>query len=70
MATKGFTPWLKTHAKEQNAIGDLARDVAADPNWPSRRQLEGQREYLEELGAVPRAIETLERAWKIYRSQL
>lgn len=67
--TQGFTSWLKTHAKDQSAIGDLARDVAADPAWPSRRQLSGQREYLEERGAIPAAVETLERAWELYEAQ-
>ncbi|WP_407838495.1 YozE family protein [Streptomyces sp. DSM 116496] len=67
--TQGFTSWLKTHAKDQSAIGDLARDVAADPDWPSRRQLSGQREYLEERGAIPAAVETLERAWELYEAR-
>ncbi|GGW58274.1 hypothetical protein GCM10010503_39140 [Streptomyces lucensis JCM 4490] len=65
---KSFTAWLKTHADQHNAIGDLARDVSADPNWPSRRGRQGQRDYLEECGAVTGAIETLERAWTQYES--
>ncbi|MGW2818021.1 YozE family protein [Streptomyces sp. NPDC001415] len=64
---KSFTSWLKTHT-DQNAIGDLARDVSADPEWPSRKGLPGQRDYLEERGAVPAAIETLERAWTQYEA--
>ena len=65
----GFTAWLKSHAKEDNAIGDLARDVAADPDWPTRRQLSGQRAYMEEQGAIPAAVATLERAWELYEAQ-
>ena len=65
---KSFTAWLKTHAKQDNAIGDLARDVSADPDWPSRRTRQGQLDYLEERGAIPRAIETLERAWTQYEA--
>jgi hypothetical protein len=64
--THGFMPWLRTQAKEDNAIGDLARDVMRDPDWPSRGSLETQRAYLEERGAIPRAIETLERAWSVF----
>ncbi|MEU9710772.1 YozE family protein [Streptomyces sp. NPDC047967] len=64
-----FAAWLRTHKKDQTAIGDLAREVAADPDWPSRRQLSGQREYLEERGAIPAAVETLERAWELYEAQ-
>ncbi|MER6375800.1 hypothetical protein ABT255_47480 [Streptomyces mirabilis] len=29
---KSFTAWLKTHADQDNAIGDLARDVSRDPD--------------------------------------
>ncbi|MFB8085030.1 YozE family protein [Streptomyces sp. NPDC055992] len=65
----GFTTWLKAHVKDQSAIGDLARDVAADPDWPSRRELSGQRKYLEERGAIPAAVETLESAWELYEAR-
>ncbi|GHF91881.1 YozE family protein [Streptomyces filamentosus] len=67
--SQSFTTWLKRHVKDDNAIGDLARDVAADPNWPSRMQLKGQREYLESLGAIPAAVATLERAWSLYQER-
>ena len=63
---KTFTAWLKTHADQSSAIGDLAQDVSADPEWPSRTGLPGQRDYLEERGPIPAAIETWERAWKQY----
>ncbi|RXS84589.1 hypothetical protein EST92_10675 [Streptomyces sp. TM32] len=49
---KGFTAWLKTHADQHNAIGDLARDVSADPDWPSCKGRQGQLDYLEECGAI------------------
>lgn len=65
---KSFTVWLKTHADQRNAIGDLARDVSADSDWPSRKGLVGQRDYLEERGAVPAAVTTLERAWAQYEA--
>ncbi|MFJ1971852.1 YozE family protein [Streptomyces sp. NPDC087903] len=65
---KSFTAWLKTHADESSAIGDLARDVSHDPGWPSRKGLPGQRTYLEECGAIPAAIEALERAWTRYEA--
>ena len=63
---KSFTAWLKTQADQSTAIGDLARDVSHDPDWPSRRGLPGQRTYLEERGAIEAAIETLELAWTRY----
>jgi hypothetical protein len=64
--TPGFMPWLRTQVKADNAIGDLARDVVRDPDWPSRGSLETQRAYLEERDANPRAIDTLERAWSVF----
>ncbi|MGW8327952.1 YozE family protein [Streptomyces sp. NPDC055897] len=63
---KSFTAWLKTHKGQQNAIGDLARDVSADPGWPSRRGRQGQLDYLDDRGAVRAAIDTLDRAWDQY----
>ncbi|WP_069885799.1 YozE family protein [Streptomyces luteocolor] len=66
---KSFTSWLKTHTDQRNAIGDLARDVAADPNWPSRKGRQGQLAYLEEeYGAIPAAVEALDRAWDQYEA--
>ncbi|MFF5002058.1 YozE family protein [Streptomyces phaeochromogenes] len=65
---KSFTAWLKTYADQHNAIGDLARDVSADPGWPSRKGRQGQLDYLEECGAIDAAVETLERAWTQYEA--
>ncbi|MEW2117246.1 YozE family protein [Streptomyces sp. NPDC005474] len=47
-------------------IGDLARDVSADPDRPSRKRRQGRLDYLEERGAIDAAIEILERAWTQY----
>ncbi|MFJ3208962.1 YozE family protein [Streptomyces flaveolus] len=58
---------MKTHADQRNAIGDLARDVSTDPDWPSQGR-QGQLDYLEERGAIDAAIETLERAWTQYEA--
>ncbi|MFF8918590.1 YozE family protein [Streptomyces sp. NPDC015032] len=66
--SKSFTAWLKTHVDQRNPIGDLARDVSADPDWPSRKGLSGQSDYLEECGANPEAVEALERAWTQYEA--
>ncbi|WP_329057257.1 sterile alpha motif-like domain-containing protein [Streptomyces sp. NBC_01453] len=63
-----FTAWLKTHANQSSAIGDLARDVSADPEWPSRSGRQGQLDYLEGRSAVAGAIQALERAWTQYEA--
>ncbi|WP_442818997.1 YozE family protein [Streptomyces sp. NBC_01235] len=47
-------------------IGDLARDVSADPDGPSHKGRQGRLDYLEERGAIDAAIETLARAWTQY----
>ncbi|MCX5037035.1 MULTISPECIES: YozE family protein [Streptomyces] len=65
---KSFTAWLKSHKDQHNAIGDLARDVSLDPDWPSRKGRQGQLDYLEECNAIPAAVETLERAWTEYEA--
>ncbi|MFD6027003.1 YozE family protein [Streptomyces griseoluteus] len=65
---KTFTAWLMTHADQRTAIGDLARDVSSDPDWPSRKGRQGLLDYLEERGAIDAAIETLERAWSQYEA--
>ncbi|MEU9246386.1 YozE family protein [Streptomyces shenzhenensis] len=57
---------MKTHTDQDSAIGDLARDVSRDPDWPSRKGLPGQRTYLDERGAVSATVEALERAWAQY----
>ncbi|MEU3298001.1 YozE family protein [Streptomyces longwoodensis] len=67
---KSFTTWLNTHADHRTAVGDLARDVSHDPDWPSDKGKQGQLEYLEEHGAIDAAVETLERAWSQYEAYL
>lgn len=66
---KSFTARLKSHTDERNAIGDLARGVSGDPDWPLRKGRQGQFDYLEgERGAITEAIEALDRAWDPYEA--
>ncbi|MGW7423655.1 YozE family protein [Streptomyces sp. NPDC054813] len=65
---KSFTAWLKTQTDRDSGFGDLARDVANDHDWPSRKGRAGQRAYLEECGAIPAAIEMFEDAWARYEA--
>ncbi|MEU1151751.1 YozE family protein [Streptomyces sp. NPDC005918] len=65
---KSFTAWLKTRTDQQDGVGDLAREVSRDRDWPSRRGHDGQRAYLEERGAIPAAIEALDRAYGQYET--
>lgn len=61
-----FRSWLKQHRKADTALGDLARDVLADPSWPrGRGSLDTYRDHMRAHGA----IEVLERAWEQYNAQ-
>lgn len=63
-----FYTWLKKQCHRDDPVGDLARDVAADPDWPRIQgmRLKGYREYLESMVACDGAIRALERAHKEY----
>lgn len=62
-----FSAWLKKQKKRPDAVGDLARDVCRDPDWPARaRKLLTFRRYLQDCGACEGAMESLERAWAEY----
>jgi uncharacterized protein YozE (UPF0346 family) len=61
-----FTDWLARHRTTQSAIGDLARDVAADSDWPGGHSYRKLRDYLDEAGAIPAALDTFEVAWTMW----
>jgi len=61
-----FRSWLHRFENDNHAIGDLARDVARDPDWPSGG-LRRTRRHMEELGACEDALTTHDRAWEEYR---
>ena len=64
---KSFYRWLLTRAKDDNAIGDLARDARADINFPKKVRTYGESErYLSRMGASSDAMTTLGRAWNEY----
>ncbi len=65
-----FRVWLKQFRREENAIGDLARDVARDRCWPpaiTNDRLERYEEHLSDVHyAKTAAVETLRKAWQAY----
>ncbi|MBD9733144.1 hypothetical protein IGX29_15290 [Streptomyces sp. H28] len=67
-----FRTWLVTnHAAEQTPIGDFAREVRDDEEWPDL-QFESLREYLDYLDSQDAgldALDLLEQAWNQYRGQ-
>ncbi len=62
--TGAFTDWLLQQADRDDPVGDLASDVARDPDWPaSSRSLSRLLVYLRNRGACEGAIQALRTAW-------
>ena len=61
---ESFTKWLLQQAGRDDPVGDLASDVARDPDWlVSGRGLSGFLTYLRNRGACDGAIAALQQAW-------
>ena len=64
-----FTDWLKSQQERRDAVGDLARAVAADERAPpGDARLAHWKEYLEDMKARPAMFHALEEAWRVYRA--
>ena len=63
-----FSDYLLGQRGRHDAVGDLARDAARDPEWPKQRglSLSRLRNYLIVNHAVESAIDGLECAWTEY----
>lgn len=69
MKTPTFRKWLSDQRKRQDPVGDLARDVAADAEFPgSRATYDLIRAHLEDVGASPNALAALDRAIAEYQA--
>lgn len=64
-----FKKWMKKFIKDENAIGDLARDMYADKSFPKSNDLKVQRRYLKPK-ACEKAMETFEKAWALYEEAI
>ncbi len=66
-----FRDWLRLFREDDNAVGDLARDVAADRCFPGpvrgRDYRERYEDHLVRHDATPAAIEALHKAWAAYQ---
>ena len=65
-----FSEWLKQFSGQQNAIGDLARDVLRDRTAPALNGRQEWRLHLDGRNACDGALETFERAWKRYAAEV
>ena len=63
---EGFRGWLRRHVRHSAPIGDLARDLAADPCGQSRLYASIRRHLIEVHHADECALLTLDEAWAAY----
>ena len=61
-----FLAWLDTQRERDGPIGDLARDVAQDEDFPRTMIYPTMRDYLWEKGAVAETCQALREAWRQY----
>ena len=64
-----FTKWLKKHKDDNTPLGDLARDVSEDKDFPKTKSSNKILEYLESKGACDGAISAFKDAWKLYTAE-
>ena len=59
-----FLVWLAQQARRDDPVGDCARDMLDDPDWPpTATTFEAARAYLESVHASRQAIAALREAW-------
>ncbi|WOH37654.1 sterile alpha motif-like domain-containing protein [Thalassotalea fonticola] len=60
-----FYTWLLSQSGRNDIISDLASDVRQDSSFPlDSDNFTSLREYLENKGACPGALEALDEAWR------
>lgn len=62
-----FTEWLIGQCHRDDMVGDLARDVRADRNWPSHGDLRSYTGYVDRNSTIKKATKALRIAWVEYR---
>ena len=65
-----FEDWLATHRNRASRLGDLARDVSVDVNWPTGAGIESYRFYIQRSTAYETSLRALNEAWKAYRAYM
>jgi hypothetical protein len=63
-----FSKWLLQYQGEATAVGDLARQVARDPEWADPPSLAALESQLSGAGCARAVLETARRAWRRYAS--
>lgn len=59
-----FLTWLALQAQRDDAVGDCARDMLDDPDWPpTATTFDTARAYLRSVNASHLAVDALREAW-------
>jgi len=65
-----FSSWLRKQINRNSPLGDFARDVEKDTQWPLYDDLESYNIYLHSKGASGMAFIALKNAWKSFTAYL
>ena len=63
-----FTQWLLQYERDATAVGDLARQVARDPEWTDPATLAALESQLLGAGSPQATLDVARRAWRRYAS--
>jgi uncharacterized protein YozE (UPF0346 family) len=65
---QSFTDWLQARREEDTRVGDLARDMLQDRQWPKQANTHKTfKRHLEEKCACDGALDALNEAWTCYQ---
>ena len=68
--TATFTAYLRRQTRRQGPVGDIAREVQEDPNWPEGvGDIDGLHDYLNTHTTYAPAHEALDMAWDEYQTE-
>jgi len=62
----GFTAWLLGYQRAGTPRGDLAREVAADNDWPGDVDVDELRDHLQMMRIPDAGMEAFDKAWGIF----
>ena len=63
-----FKEWIRAFVETDTNLGDLAKDILKDPNFPNSSDKDTLVSYLHRCHADPRAVRTLSAAVDLYEA--
>lgn len=64
-----FKKWILSFANDNNRVGDFAKDIKADNNFPNTDNKDLILEYFEDQNASDFVFDAFEEAWQEYLKQ-